>query len=53
MGTAQTPINCFGSVVLCVFFLRSVAFYHGSESTSTAVDDKGIIQFDHKLLLFF
>ena len=38
---------------LCVFFLRSVAFYHGSESTSTAVDDKGIIQFDHKLLLFF
>ena len=38
---------------LWVFFLRSVAFYHGSELTSTAVDDKGIVQFDHKLLRFF
>ena len=29
-----------------------VAFCHGSELTSTAVDDKGMVQFDHKLLLF-
>ena len=33
--------------------LRSVAFYHGSELTSTAADDKGIVQFDHKFLHFF
>ena len=34
--------------------LRSVAFCHGSELTSTAVDDiMGIVQLDHKLLLFF
>ena len=33
--------------------LSSVAFYHGSELTSTAVDDKGIVQFYHKLVCFF
>ena len=38
---------------LWVLFLGSVAFYHESELTSTAVDDKGMVQFDHKLLLFF
>ena len=26
---------------------------YGSELTSIAVDDKGIVQFDHKLLRFF
>ena len=53
MGTAQPIINCFGQFVLCGCFLRSVAFFHGSESTSTAVDDKGIVQFDHKFFRFF
>ena len=53
MGTAQTLINCFGlSRPLCVF-LRSVAFYHRSELISTAVDDKGVVQFHHKFLRFF
>ena len=31
------------SRALSCFFLRSVAFYHGSELTSTAVDDKEIV----------
>ena len=34
-------------------FLRAVAFYYGSELTCIAVDDKGVVQFDHKLLRFF
>ena len=36
-----------------VLFFRSVAFHYGSELTSIALDDKGIVQFDHKLLCFF
>ena len=34
-------------------FLRSAAFYHGSELTFTPVYDKGIEQFDHEFLRFF
>ena len=53
MGTAQTLINCSGELSFVSDFLGSVAFYHGSELTSIAVDDKGIVQFDHKLLASF
>ena len=42
MGTAQTLTNCFASSFVGVF-LRSVAFYYGSELTSIAVDDKGMV----------
>ena len=38
---------------LWVFFLGFIAFYNGNELASIAVDDKGIVQFDHKLLRFF
>ena len=42
MGTAQTLIVSGKSSFVGVF-LRSVAFYHGIELTSTSVDDKGIV----------
>ena len=39
-GHSTDPNKLFRvSRPLCVFFLRSVAFCHGSELTSTAVDD--------------
>ena len=53
MDTAQTLINCLGKSSFVGVFLRSVALYHGGELTSTAVDAKMIVQFDHKLLRFF
>ena len=53
-GHSTDPNKLFQvSGPLWVFFLRTVAFYYGSELTSIAVDDKGIVQFDHKLLCFF
>ena len=52
MDTAHTLLKIRVSRPLWMFF-RICCFFYGSELTSITVDDKGIVQFDHKLLHHF
>ena len=52
MDTTHTLIKIRVSRSLWMFFRICCSFY-GSELTSITVDDKGIVQFDHKLLHHF
>ena len=56
MALSTTVSGCVTLINVSSFvgvFIRYVAFHHGSELTSIAVDDKGIVQFAHTLLHFF